>query len=60
MKDGKLMVKVLKSKWWNICFPAGVFFIVAAAEGAAYWIAGVSFIIWLWTMLVKYVIAPDK
>lgn len=47
------VIKVLKSKWWDI-FPVGVFFIVAVAGGAAFWLAGVAAIVWLFTLAVRY------
>ena len=47
------MIKVLKSKWWDL-FPAGVFLIVAVAEGAAFWLAGVGLIIWLFTLAIRH------
>ena len=48
------LIKVLKSKLWDILFPLGVFFIVALAEGGAYWVAGVAAVVWVLTAVIKY------
>jgi len=39
------LVKLFNSKWW-LAAPLPVFLIIAQAEGAAYWVAGVAFILW--------------
>lgn len=43
-------------KWFEPIFPSAVFFIVAAAEGKAFWVAGVAFIIWVFYSFIKDVI----
>ena len=48
------LIKVLKSKWWDVLYPLGVFLVVAVAEGGAYWVAGVGAVVWLFTAAVKY------
>ena len=49
------MVKLFKSKYWDL-FPVVPFFIIAAAEGAAYWVGGVSMIIWLFSLVIRYLV----
>ena len=46
------IIKILKSKWWDL-FPAVLFIIIAGAEGAAFWLAGVGAIIWLFSLGVR-------
>ena len=46
------LVKLLKSKWWDL-MPAASFLIIAAAEGKAFWIGGISLIVWLFTVAVR-------
>ena len=46
------MIKVLKSKWWDILFPIGVFFLVAQFN--LVWLAGVAAVVWLMTAVTKY------
>lgn len=47
------LVKVFKSKWWDL-FPVVPFFIIAAAEGNTYWVAGVSLILWLFSLTIRH------
>ena len=46
------LIKVLKSKWWDIAFPIGVFFLVAQFD--ALWVAGVAAVVWVFTAVIKY------
>jgi hypothetical protein len=46
------LIKVLKSKWWDL-FPAASFLAIAVLEGKGFWIGGVSLIVWLFTLAVR-------
>jgi len=49
------LLKVLRSKYWDF-FPVVSFFIIAAAEGKAFWVGGISLIIWLFTIIARNLI----
>ena len=49
------LLKVLRSKWWDL-FPIVPFAIIAIAEGGAFWVGGVSLIIWGFSLVARYLI----
>ena len=46
------LVKLLKSKWWDIFFPIGALFLVASFD--LVWLAGVATVVWVFTSVVKH------
>lgn len=49
------LLKVLKSKWWDL-FPIVPFFLIAVLEGKGYWIAGISLIVWLFSLAIRHLV----
>jgi len=47
------IIKFLRTNWWDL-FPLVIFIIVAIGEGTLYWVAGISTIIWAFTLIVRH------
>ena len=49
----RTLLKIFKSPWWDLA-PVLVFILVAVLEGAGYWIAGLSSIVWLFSIAIRH------
>jgi len=49
------ILKILRSKWFDL-YPVAAFFAIAAMEGTGFWIGGISLIIWLFALAVRYLV----
>jgi hypothetical protein len=48
------LLKILKSKWFEILFPSAIMAFTAIGEGSLYWLCGIGLVLWVFTMFVKY------